>query len=371
VTDEDAIGNIESGRQQLSPGYECKLFLQEGTYKGEKFDAIQIDRRYNHVAICDKARGGSDLKLNLDSIEGFGFEYKEDADLTTEERNALPDSAFCFVIGEGENKIRKFPAYDAKHVRSGLSYLSKSNLTPAQKEKVRACLIKKANKFGVEVSEDSFEDFSPDSLYNLSNDELNLIKQKKELTMPKYKINGIEYEAAQEVVNHITSLDEYISKLKSEAVASKDSLTATQAKLDEAKAKIDTLSKREIDKEIRDGVKNRILLLKVAQNVLDDKDNIKMDELSDLELKKAIIVKHSPNAKLDGKDDVYINARFDAIVENLEFDPTAAAKNTAKAKERYDGNNVDKIEKARQDSEDRIKKAYMNIPKQFSNDLVN
>lgn len=370
ITDEDAIENVESGRQQLSPGYKCSLVLQKGVYKGDEFDAIQVGRKYNHVAICDRARGGSDLKLHLDSIDVDkvdGFEYNEDALLSTQRRKALPDSDFCFVIGKGENKIRKFPAHDAAHVRNALARLPQSNLTSSQKEKVKACLVTKAKKFGIKVNTDSLsvDEAFPEELYILSTDEMDCINQRKELSMPKFKIGGIDYDAAQEVINHITSLDATIDSLRTEVKTANDSVTATQAKLDEATEKLDAAEKRDLQKEISDGVNSRLSLLKIANDVFDEKDEVKVDELSDLDLKKAIILKRSPNAKLDEKDDVYIDARFDAVVEGMNFDPDAAANNRKKSGHRMDGENTDPVEKARKDSEDRITKSYENIPEQY------
>lgn len=381
ITDEDAIASVESGRQQLSPGYRCSLVLQKGIYKGVEFDAVQVGRRYNHVAICDRARGGSDLKLNLDSIDVEhidGFEYtNEDAVLTAARRRTLPDSDFCFVVGSGENKIRKFPAHDAAHVRNALARLDQSNLTSSQKAKVKACLTRKAEKFGIKVSKDSLpvDETFPDELYILSTDEMDCINQRKELSMPKFKIGGIDYDAAQEVINHITSLDATIETLRTEVKAANDSVTVTEAKLDEATEKLDAAENRDIQKEINEGVTARLSLMKVANDVFDGEDKIefngkkdvKVDSLSDLDIKKAVILKRSPNANLDEKDEIYITARFDAVVDGLDFDPDAAANNRKKSANRMDNDNADPVEKARQDSEERITKNYENIPEQYRN----
>ena len=79
ITDDDAVGAVQDGRQELSPGYRSRVLMQAGEYNGEKYDGIQISRKYNHLAICDAARGGKTLRLNLDSVEldkVDGFEVK-------------------------------------------------------------------------------------------------------------------------------------------------------------------------------------------------------------------------------------------------------------------------------------------------------
>jgi hypothetical protein len=61
-------------------------------------------------------------------------------------------------------------------------------------------------------------------------------------------------------------------------------------------------------------VKERSNIVSVA-----DKAQVEVkDEMSNVDIMKAVIMKKSPKANLDGKDDVYIQARFDSIVESLD-----------------------------------------------------
>jgi uncharacterized protein len=67
VTSQDGIDFIESGVNQLSPAYQCDVIKQSGiTESGEHYDAIQRNRVYNHLALVDKARGGSSLSFKMD-----------------------------------------------------------------------------------------------------------------------------------------------------------------------------------------------------------------------------------------------------------------------------------------------------------------
>ncbi|MFB6371614.1 MAG: DUF2213 domain-containing protein [Bradymonadaceae bacterium] len=67
--DEEAIDAAESGeRDQTSPGYKVKTDEKPGTYKGERYDAVQVARRYNHFALCEQARGGPDIGVRVDSL---------------------------------------------------------------------------------------------------------------------------------------------------------------------------------------------------------------------------------------------------------------------------------------------------------------
>lgn len=61
---------INSGKKELSLGYKVDLLETPGTTpNGEKYDAIQTNIRYNHLAIVDSARAGKKARLNLDGNE--------------------------------------------------------------------------------------------------------------------------------------------------------------------------------------------------------------------------------------------------------------------------------------------------------------
>lgn len=70
--------------------------------------------------------------------------------LTYKRRKDLPKTAFC----DPEN--RKYPANDAAHVRNGLARIAQNKNDPKY-ESIRACLVKRAKKFGIRVSDQSRE----------------------------------------------------------------------------------------------------------------------------------------------------------------------------------------------------------------------
>ncbi|EOX3422547.1 DUF2213 domain-containing protein [Vibrio cholerae] len=61
VKDQSAIDAIHSGKVELSAGYSCHY---EAAPQGASYDFIQRDIAVNHLAITDKARGGSQVRLN-------------------------------------------------------------------------------------------------------------------------------------------------------------------------------------------------------------------------------------------------------------------------------------------------------------------
>jgi hypothetical protein len=68
VRDQVALDAIAGGKHQLSPGY--RVVLDETPGEDEEFgryDAIQVSRDYNHVALVDAARGGPDIRVRIDA----------------------------------------------------------------------------------------------------------------------------------------------------------------------------------------------------------------------------------------------------------------------------------------------------------------
>jgi len=66
VTDKDAVADIESGKIDISCGYQCKLDDSPGTYEGEPYDCIQRGIRYNHVAVGLESGRAGNAFINLD-----------------------------------------------------------------------------------------------------------------------------------------------------------------------------------------------------------------------------------------------------------------------------------------------------------------
>jgi HK97 family phage prohead protease len=86
INDPGAIADIENGRlHDISCGYRCRLEPTPGVWNGERYDAIQRDIRYNHVAVLPRGRGraGADVSLRLDSKAAECVE----SDATTKEQN--------------------------------------------------------------------------------------------------------------------------------------------------------------------------------------------------------------------------------------------------------------------------------------------
>ena len=102
-------------------------------------------------------------------------------------------------------------------------------------------------------------------------------------------------------------------------------------------------------------------LEKIAAHVLPQEQIEKMDSMSDVEIKKAIIQADSPTAILDGKSEIYLETRFDSVAEKIrarsDFNTNfgkAVVKNDSRNEAAPDSD--EKRKQMRKDSEDEWKK---------------
>jgi hypothetical protein len=97
VRDDAVNAKVANGKCQLSCGYDCVLVETPGhTPEGERYDAIQTQIRYEHVAIVAAGRAGPEVRLRLDALEP---EERDDAK---------------FAIGD-KVRVRKGKEHDPKH----------------------------------------------------------------------------------------------------------------------------------------------------------------------------------------------------------------------------------------------------------------
>jgi len=138
---------------------------------------------------------------------------------------------------------------------------------------------------------------------------------KRSHPMIKMNLDGLEYEAAPEVAKAF----EKTSKNLDEAVSQVNSLTEEntklQANLDAANEELKKLKNVDSAAEIQKAVKARLELVSKASKHLDEETVKNIDGMSDKDIKIAVIKAHYPEANMDGKDDVYVDARFDGAVE--------------------------------------------------------
>lgn len=82
---EEIKNEVESGKKDLSMGYRCRYELTEGEFEGQHYDAIQRDIIFNHIALVDEGRMGSDVRV-MDS-----FTFDSIKELTQNKENNMDE----------------------------------------------------------------------------------------------------------------------------------------------------------------------------------------------------------------------------------------------------------------------------------------
>lgn len=160
--------------------------------------------------------------------------------------------------------------------------------------------------------------------------------------MKKINLDGIDYEAEESVIKAYNAektradkaekdakdaceskkaMDKKVADLEDKEKELEKRISELEAEKDTAKEKADSAEKEleELKKTSMDSKK----MDEMVQAKIDLLNNAKKagvevkSDMADADIKKAVITKIFPSANLDGKDDVYIQARYDATIETL------------------------------------------------------
>lgn len=115
IFSEDMKDKISNGKKELSLGYFCTYDKQEGVYKGQRYDYVQKNIVGNHLALVDKGRMGSDVRVYDKAIEVnkvFCCDSLEDIDIekmaykkNNEEKEEMKEKEKKVAIDEDKRKI--------------------------------------------------------------------------------------------------------------------------------------------------------------------------------------------------------------------------------------------------------------------------
>jgi hypothetical protein len=148
--------------------------------------------------------------------------------------------------------------------------------------------------------------------------------------MKTVKIDGVDFEVSEQAYQAFTKAlaksdadGESLIRERDEAVEklSKEKARADKAEEDlakEQKLRADSASPATIAKIVR----ARVELVQTSEKILGEKHGLKLDEMSDDEVRKAVVLKVSPEAKakVEAGDATYLAARFDAAVEGVKVE---------------------------------------------------
>ena len=144
-------------------------------------------------------------------------------------------------------------------------------------------------------------------------------EEMSEAKLPELKqvvIDGALYSAEPRVLEELAKTKASLDAAEAVEVVPKDEFSKLEAERDSLKASLDAAEKQANDFErINAAVKERLAVIQNATVALDSAEGLL--EMEDSEIMKKVILHSCPEASLDGKDGVYIQARFDHVIESL------------------------------------------------------
>lgn len=274
VIGNEALHAVEyDGVSELSPGYSVDLDETPGEWQGQKYDRVQRNRRYNHQAIVDAARGGSVCSLRFD---GANVPNNEDKSMT---QIKLP----------GGGTVEVADAATAATINAALAKQGKRlDSTKGQLKKLVKAIAPKLK-------------LDADMVMTESDDE-----NKDEAVA--VDVPAVE-EAVTSVASAIDNLQAQLDELAAaagaaEAQETEEGMDGEQGKNSEVKA--DAISKMlaiiENAKKLKPGISHL--------------DGERVKTAREIQVEALMSARAGFNA--DGKSDEYIGARFDAAVDGLK-----------------------------------------------------
>jgi uncharacterized protein len=189
--------------------------------------------------------------------------------------------------------------------------------------------------------------------------------QQRSKNMAKLRLDtGCEYEVPQEVIAAFDTAKKNSDTLQTNLDQANTDAEKLRADADTAKESAKKLQERidGLSQEITKAVAARIELERTANGLLSKE--VKVDGMTDDEIRKAVILNQFPDAKLDEQSEAYIAARFDAAVELAKT--TGSSKDGAAQQRKTvhgdaassSGSNEDKVAKSRKDMITHLECAY-------------
>jgi len=348
VVDPNTIEDVKLGKIELSCGYECNLDEKPGVWEGQPYDCIQKDIRYNHLALVNKGRAGDEVRLRTDSSDAVmvSDELKENQMgmkkmlVNGLEHDVPEEVANAHAALQQEHKVLndKYAALLKEHASKPAEEdddddddaVKPGEGGQADPKGQAAAASSEAKTMPDDDDDDDDDDKAADDCSPKDASEYDDAKasggatgQSGINTQEAHAAGGKGKVGAASKGAESPEESKDIGKPQGEAKGVPATLEELAAKVDaltDENAKLKQARKDSLDpKTLREAVKSRLHIEKIAERVaLDEETKARMDDMDDMDLKKAVIKAECPNTDLSNKSDVYMAARFDMIAEQLE-----------------------------------------------------
>lgn len=378
VEHQDAIDAIEKGGvRELSSGYIADIVEEEGTYNGAPYNFRQINIRYNHLAGVRKGRAGPEVRMRLDAADAvmrtdedavpMRAEFSQESAVDSDDE---PEMKTVVLLGREiclPNDVADFiqdlnDRYD--EMRAKQSVMEEQMAQKAKRNDVDINGPKPSPQVKVEqqgpdgkgaggktaaggkvgpgqktVHPDSEEDDKKDGEGEAEQGGVNknargakVDDDMEDSDDDKKDADGEEMEDASEDKAGHEDFEGGNAASGGGAAMSpvdqlKKDLDETRAKLDAVMGKYDAMAAESMNKgeakpdrmdSVEKQVQRKVKLIMGASKLVPFETARKFDSMSDIKIMKTVIKHVHPKADLDGKSTIYIQSRFDSILESHE-----------------------------------------------------
>ncbi len=357
IQSQDMINKVNSREVcEISAGYQCEIEETPGTFEGERFDRIQRDIVYNHVAggPTNWGRAGNDVGIRLDGIAShliplIGVEYirldqeslAPSRDMDREKLQALREQRSerygIEILESGSNltfpadrptsledyadpvnlKYPLTPAGRARNARSRFKQAADEYQNRRSRAVIHERIVARLLEIGAKPSiddSDPLDRLLPKGLKEKAEktrrgDSRRTKGKTMDVDLIAIRIDDLDFEVPKTAHGAIQkALGARDSKVK-DLTAKLDGLQGKHDALvkehEGLKTKLDAATKPEA---VQAAVDARLALVSAASKVLGDE--VKLDSMTDREIKIAVVTKHDSEFKADGASDEYLEGRY-------------------------------------------------------------
>jgi uncharacterized protein len=334
ITDKDAVDQIKEKKiNELSLGYTTDLKEDGGVYFGEPYDFRQTNIRYNHLALVDQARAGPEARITLDGQDAFEI-LKEEAGMAEQKGDKKPprkvklDAEEYMLEDDAASHIERLMGQHHEFKKTHEDFMQKHMKMKDAHDKMMA-------------ERDSMRDkdhHDPEAVHHPLMEEDEIGSNGKEEHDPTDSM-GMQ--------SHVKDYQKPTS-MENHAV-----MSPKNKHYPEDLPHVSKVDHADINRQ----VKERVKLEKLSDRYLDRNTLLRLDSMNNLELKKCLIMNLQPHAKLQGKSEAYINARFDAAIEDTPHAKVIAMPSNYKADGDDEKDNAN-ADESRKNMIKRMKTAY-------------
>lgn len=405
IEDQDAIDAVEkNGMRELSSGYDADIVEEEGTYNGAPYDFRQKNIVYNHVAIVKNGRAGPEVRLRLDSADAV-----MQSETIPRPAEAVFSQESGVVDAEESGKTKKvvvlgrevdLPSDVADAVqdmmdrfdemRAKQSILEDEMSTKARTDKKDVDINQKGVSPQVKVEQQGPDGRSapgktkaaPGTITGGPSAKADDEEEEKGDEDEHGVVGGVKpnsksggekalKDASEDPAGHEDdepasekgggAAQNPVDRLKKDMEEKQGKhdaeMAGLQKKMDEFASASQNQPEKKPDGEKMDSadvqkmVRARAKLERQAEKLVPFSVSKRFDSMSDSEILAAVIKTRSPKADLEGKGHVYLQSRFDSIVESLEEEGTNDRQRAGKALLGAGGARFDAEERADSDPE--------------------